>query len=137
MTDLMQRELILSAPPEDVWRAVTDPSWLEAWLADRVSLELWPGGDARFTIGDQERSGWIEEVSPPPVEGPAGTTGRLAFWWARPEEPASRVELALISTGDGTLLRVTETRPLEILDLVGIPLSGHGGAGYGPALVAA
>jgi uncharacterized protein YndB with AHSA1/START domain len=137
MTDLMQRELTLSASPEDVWQAVTDTSWLEAWLADRVSLELRPGGDARFTIGDQQRSGWIEEVTPPPADGLPGAAGRLAFWWAPSEEPASRVELVLIATGDGTVLRVTETRPLEILDLVGVPLSGHDGAGYGPALVAA
>jgi hypothetical protein len=37
----------------------------------------------------------------------------------------------------GSLLRVVETRPLHALDLVGIPLPGTGGAGYGPALVAA
>ncbi len=38
---------------------------------------------------------------------------------------------------DTTRLRIVETRPLEVLDLVGIPLPGHGGARYGPALVAA
>lgn len=40
----------------------------------------------------------------------------------------------------GTRLRVVETRPLEVLDLVGIPVrsaGGAGGASYGPALVAA
>src|SRR5579884_4134273 len=86
MTDLIRRELDLHAPPEAVWLAVTDPAWLETWLADSVSLELWPGGEARFTIDGEEREGWVEEVAPP-VAG----EGRLAFWWAQGGEPASRV----------------------------------------------
>ncbi len=80
----------------------------------------------------------MEDASPPsPEDERGGTDGRLAFWWAQDEEPASRVELVLISNEHGgTLVQVTETRPLEILDLVGIPPPGHGGATCGPALVA-
>jgi hypothetical protein len=67
-----------------------------------------------------------------------GGAGRLAFWWAPDGEPASRVELQLTPIdGEATRLRVVETRPLEILDLVGVPLPGQGGSTYGPALVAA
>jgi uncharacterized protein YndB with AHSA1/START domain len=129
MTDLIERELELPAAPADVWRAITDPEWLSGWLADAVALDLRPGGEARFEFGDEVRAGWVEEVSAP---------DRLVFWWARTDEPASRVELALIALGDQrTRLRVIETRPLEILDLVGIPLPGPGGLRYGPALVAA
>ena len=54
--------------------------------------------------------------------------------------PASRVALEVLAIDDGTCVRVTETRPLEVLDLVGIPLRGSGGLGapyHGPALVAA
>jgi hypothetical protein len=36
-----------------------------------------------------------------------------------------------------TLLRVVESRPLDVLDLSGTPLPGHGGRTFGPALVAA
>ena len=136
MTDLMQRDLVLNASPEQVWQALTDPAWLEAWLADEARLELWPGGDARFIIDSQERIGWVEEVVPPAADCRSGASGRLAFWWARDDEPASRVELELTATDQGTLLRVVETRPLEALDLVGIPLPGQGGARFGPALVA-
>jgi uncharacterized protein YndB with AHSA1/START domain len=99
------------------------------WLADDVTLEPWPGGEARFGTGDDVRTGWVEEILPP---------HRLVFWWAQGDEPASRVELALTRQADGrTLLRVTETRPLELLDLVGLRLPGPGGGTYGPALVAA
>ncbi len=134
MTDLIARELALAVSPEVVWEAVTDPSWLQSWLADRVSLELRPGGEARFSIDGRVRSGWVEEVSPPAADTGAG---RLAFWWAQDGEPASRVELDITPTVSGTLLRVSETRPLEVLDLIGIPLPGPGGSTFGPALVAA
>ncbi|MBV9417461.1 MAG: hypothetical protein JO363_20920 [Solirubrobacterales bacterium] len=62
---------------------------------------------------------------------------RLTFWWAVDDEPASRVELRIDAHGGSTRLRVVETRPLDVLDLIGVPLPGAGGANYGPALVAA
>jgi uncharacterized protein YndB with AHSA1/START domain len=133
MTERVERELELAAPGEDVWEAVTDPERLAGWLADEVSLELRPGGEASFRFGDTTRRGWVEEVSPPGEDG----GGRLAFWWAVDGEPATRVELTLEPGSDGTLLRVIETRPLELLDAVGIPLFGAGGSSYGPELVAA
>jgi uncharacterized protein YndB with AHSA1/START domain len=124
MTDRIERELWLQAPPEAVWEAVTG----DGWLADRVSLDLRPGGDAQFESGDQVRTGWVEDASAP---------ARLSFWWAVDDEPASRVELRIDAVGENTRLRVVETRPLEVLDLVGVPLPGVGGARFGPALVAA
>lgn len=141
MTDRIQRELQLGAAPADVWQAVTDPDRLAEWLADEVLLELWPGGEAQFRIGAEIRTGWVEEVSPPHAgdrDDRFDGVGRLAFWWAADGQPASRVELELIPlSGNATRLRVVETRPLEILDLVGMPLPGNGGSRYGPALAAA
>ena len=124
MTERIERELWLPTTPEDVWDAVTR----DGWLADRVCLDLRPGGDASFESEGRVRNGWVEDVSAPE---------RLAFWWAEDDEPASRVELRIDAHGDSTRLRVVETRPLEMLDLVGMPLPGAGGASYGPALVAA
>jgi uncharacterized protein YndB with AHSA1/START domain len=124
MTERVERELWLPATPEAVWDAVTS----DGWLADYVSFDLRPGGDACFESAGRVRTGWVEDVAAPE---------RLSFWWALNDEPASRVELRLEPREDHTRLHVVETRPLELLDLVGVPLAGAGGATYGPALVAA
>jgi uncharacterized protein YndB with AHSA1/START domain len=136
MSERIERRLWLAASPEDVWDVLTSADW----LADEVSFDLRPGGDASFRTRDEHRSGWVEEASSP-SRMPDGS-GRLAFWWATGDEPASRVELTLEPARgwdgpDGTRLRIVESRPLDVLDLVGLPLPRTGGATYGPALIAA
>jgi uncharacterized protein YndB with AHSA1/START domain len=134
MSERIERRVELPITLELAWQAVTDPDWLALWLADEIRLDPNPGGEALFQIGDETRSGWVEEISPPDQDG----TGRLAFWWALDDEPASRVELTVTDVGtERTLLRVVESRPLDVLDLVGTPLPGHSGTTYGPALIAA
>ena len=133
MTDLVQRELELAAEPQDVWRAMTDPARLRAWLADEVELELRPGGDARFVVDGEPRSGWVEEVRPPSD----GDSGRLVFWWQADSEPAARVCLEVEGTDIGARVRIVEARPLEILDVIGLPQAGQGGFAGGPMLAAA
>jgi uncharacterized protein YndB with AHSA1/START domain len=128
--DRIERELELTAPSGE---ALTDPERLAGWLADEVSFDLRPGGDASFRDGDTLRRGWVEEVSPP---GREDGGGRLAFWWAEDDEPATRVELTLAPIEGGTRLRVVETRPLQLLDAIGIPLFDSGRASFGPELVA-
>lgn len=101
-----------------------------------MHLELVPGGDAEFRSREWVRAGWVEEALHP--DDGDECRGRLAFWWAAGDDPATRVELTLELAGEGTTrLRVVETRPLELLDLVGTPLRGAGGQYFGPALVAA
>ncbi len=124
MSERIEREVWLPAAPEVVWDAVTS----DGWLAERVSLDLRPGGDAQFESADRVRSGWVEDVSVPE---------RLSFWWSDDDAPASRVELHIDARGENTRLRIVETRPLEVLDLIGVPLPGAGGTRFGPALVAA
>jgi uncharacterized protein YndB with AHSA1/START domain len=121
----IERELLLPAAREQLWEIVTS----DGWLADEVRLDLTPGGDAAFRSRGVVKRGWVEEVRAP---------ARLAFWWAADGDPATRVELTLAPEGDAvTRLRVVETRPLDVLDLVGTPLPGVAGRSFGPALVAA
>jgi uncharacterized protein YndB with AHSA1/START domain len=141
MIDSIARDVELEAGPEDVWDAISNPERLREWLADDVQLSLTPGGEASFVLDGEPRSGWVEEVCRPDETG----SGRLAFWWQASGEPASRVSIELMpGERGGTRLRIQESRPLEVLDVVGIPLCGHGGQmrdsggqTHGPALVAA
>jgi hypothetical protein len=82
-----------------------------------------------FRSAEFVKTGWVEEASAPE---------RLSFWWAADGNPATRVELTLERRGSATTrLRVVETRPLDVLDLIGTPLPGVAGRTFGPALVAA
>ena len=129
MDDRIERELLVEAPAADVWDVITAPGW----LADDVELELFPGGEARFGSAADSKCGWVEEAAPP--EGDRRSAGRLVFWWGVAGEPASRVELTLEPVQGATRVRVIESRPLEVLDLAGIPLPGQGGSIRGPAML--
>jgi uncharacterized protein YndB with AHSA1/START domain len=98
----VERAILLDAPPEEVWDALTDPSLLAEWLADEVELDARGGGEivCRYESGE-ERRGEVELVE---------EAERLAFRWWREEGGPSRVELALDAVAGGTRLTVTETR---------------------------
>lgn len=98
----ISRELTIPAPPDDVWDTLSEP----AWLGDDASIDLRPSGEVRAG----ERSGFVEEAERP---------RRLVFWWSRPEEDATRVEIELVGGEGETCVRVVESRPLALLDLRG------------------
>jgi uncharacterized protein YndB with AHSA1/START domain len=95
------RTVVLDAPPEQVWEAVTEAALLSEWLAPEVELEPHEGGAllCRFEDGE-ERRGEVELVE---------EAERLAFRWHRDGLAPSRVELALDAVAGGTRLTVIET----------------------------
>jgi uncharacterized protein YndB with AHSA1/START domain len=120
MDELVERELTVPEEIDDVWRSLTEP----AWLGDEATIELREAGEVR--AGD--RSGFVEEVDAP---------RRLVFWWSAPDEEATRVELELDETDTGTRVRVTESRPLAILDGRDLAIEfGGGTGGVGPLALA-
>jgi uncharacterized protein YndB with AHSA1/START domain len=116
MDKAVERELLVPETPEEVWRSLAEPGW----LGEDAVIELRPAGEVR--AGD--RSGFVEEAEAP---------RRLVFWWSEPDEEASRVELDLEEAEEGTRVRVTESRPLEILTVRGrdlaVELDLAGGSG--------
>jgi uncharacterized protein YndB with AHSA1/START domain len=116
MYKAVERELLVPEAPEEVWRSLAEPGW----LGDDARIELHPAGEVRAG----ERSGFVEEADEP---------RRLVFWWSTPGEEASRVELDLEEAEEGTRVRVTESRPLEILSVRGrdlaVELDLAGGSG--------
>jgi len=63
---------------------------------------------------------------------------RLVFWWSAPGEEATRVEIDLDELDDGTRVRVTESRPLAILDGrdLAVEFDGAGDGAAGPLALA-
>jgi uncharacterized protein YndB with AHSA1/START domain len=96
---MIRKEIVLPAPREEVWEALTDPERLEDWFANDVDVDLRPGGGASFRWGNgEERRATFIEVDP---------ERRLVFEW----EDEGEVEFTLDDDADGTRLTVVETAP--------------------------
>jgi uncharacterized protein YndB with AHSA1/START domain len=92
----VEREIVVPAPVEEVWEALTEPARLEEWFANDVDLTLEPGGEGVFRWDDgDERCLVVEEVVP---------ERRFCFTWDE-----SRVEIELLEVAEGTRVLVTET----------------------------
>jgi uncharacterized protein YndB with AHSA1/START domain len=115
MDQTVERELTVPEAAEDVWGSFATPEW----LGDDATIELREAGEVR--VG--ERDGFVEEADAP---------RRLVFWWSAPGEEASRVEIDLMEVDDGTRVRVTESRPLAILDGRDLALEFAGRSGLQP-----
>ena len=60
------RELVLPAPPEEVWDALTDPERLKEWFANDVE---WDGDELVYRWDDgEERRARIDEAEDPDKE---------------------------------------------------------------------
>jgi uncharacterized protein YndB with AHSA1/START domain len=113
----IRRTIRLPAPPDEVWRALTDAGELRHWFGAEVELEPRPGGDVRARWADGGRSvGSVER---------ADVARRLVFRWRRIDGTgfgarvgaATRVEFVLESTSDGTAVSVSEG-PVELASVV-------------------
>jgi uncharacterized protein YndB with AHSA1/START domain len=116
MDHTVERELTVPDEAEEVWRSLAEPDW----LGDDAAIDLREAGAVRAG----ERDGFVEVADAP---------RRLVFWWSAPDEDATRVEIDLEESDDGTRVRVTESRPLEILDGRDLAIEfGGAGGGAGP-----
>jgi uncharacterized protein YndB with AHSA1/START domain len=111
VSDRIEREIVIDAPPEIVWDVLTQPDHIKAWFADSVEIEVAPGGRGRFT--------WIQDTGPTNtvvvrVER-ADPPHYLSYRWNFPEgeEPhegnAPLVEFSLTAEASGTRLRLVES----------------------------
>jgi uncharacterized protein YndB with AHSA1/START domain len=102
----IQRDVLIEAPAEVVWRTITQPDQMCLWFADRVELVAEPGARGFIYFGDQGEPVEVETVDRP---------NRFSFRWNHPleEDPVEGnsmlVEFTLTPESDErTRLRVTE-----------------------------
>ena len=103
----IEKEVVIEAPLEVVWRLVTDPEQIRQWFADEAEVELRVGGNGRlrFKSGDSYQL-QVEALEP---------FRRFAFRWVQPEGSPARanntmlVEFMLEPEAGGTRLRVVES----------------------------
>ena len=70
----IDREVLIEAPVEVVWRTLTEPDQISQWFADRVDLVIEPGAHGFMGFGEQGGPVAVEVVVPPT---------RFAFRWNR------------------------------------------------------
>jgi len=108
-TDRIEREIIIDAPRDRVWAALTEPGHLCRWFGDSAEVDLTPGGKAAFGWSEYQAThhAVIELVEPP---------GFLSYRWARPAgaavNPGNSTVVAFTLTeaeSGGTRLTVAET----------------------------
>ncbi|WP_086819362.1 SRPBCC domain-containing protein [Allokutzneria sp. NRRL B-24872] len=105
-TDRIERELVINAPVEKVWSAITESDQIVKWLGDFAEIDLKPGGRLVFGWAEHGRfNAVIDEVEP---------ASRLVYRWTTEEGAevtdgnATRVEYTLAPEGSGTRLRLVE-----------------------------
>jgi uncharacterized protein YndB with AHSA1/START domain len=97
------RELVLPAPPEEVWDALTDADRLAEWFANDVELDPVRGGAGRFRWGDGEvRHAVVEELEDERLLS-------LRWWDEEAPEDESLVTITLQEEDEGTRVVVTES----------------------------
>jgi uncharacterized protein YndB with AHSA1/START domain len=119
MEHVVERDMTVPEPPEEVWHSLAEGDW----LGDDAAIELTPGGEVK--VG--ERSGFVEELDPP---------RRLAFWRGEPGGESTRVEVELEELDAGTRVRVVESRPLAVLDVRGVEAIVSAPPSFGPQALA-
>ena len=106
---VIEREILIGAPPEVVWRTITGPDQMSRWFAGRVELVAEPGAHGYMQFGDQGGPAVVETAGPP---------ARFSFRWnhTRGEEPV---------TGSSMLVEFTLTPEGSERTRLRVPGSGH------------
>jgi uncharacterized protein YndB with AHSA1/START domain len=107
----IEREVYVEASPEVVFEVVSSPDHLKQWWPDDARYDPTPGSKGEIVFGDPEAGGGVVSFAVVDARPPR----MFSFRWTHPagEVPAEGnsllVTFDLTPSGDGTLLRMTET----------------------------
>jgi uncharacterized protein YndB with AHSA1/START domain len=112
VADRIELEVLLLAPPDVVWRAVSQPEQLAGWFCDAAVIDARPGGRGAFTF--DQRAARAPVVMPIVVER-LDPPRAWAYRWMQPPgaeaAPSNSllVDFQLEPDGRATRLRVVES----------------------------
>lgn len=98
----IEREVYVAASPEVVFEVVSRPEHIREWWPDDASYEVAPGATGEIRFGDPADGGAVETLTVVDVRPPDSFT----FRWTGHD---LLVTFSLTPTGEGTLLKMTET----------------------------
>jgi uncharacterized protein YndB with AHSA1/START domain len=115
--DSIEREILIEAPPEVVWRTITEPDQIVAWFSDEAELEARPGGTGALTWepGGKATVDLSEAVTVVLRVENVERPHYFSFRWMHPAgaEPDAAnsvlVEFSLNPEGENTRLRLVES----------------------------
>src|SRR5579872_5555871 len=88
----VRREVVIAAPPDEVWESLASEEGRERWLEPDLALEL-----------------HVELESEP---------YRLVWWWSCGDQAPTRVEFLIVAAPAGARVIVTETVPVFPLEML-------------------
>ena len=114
--DSIEREILIEAPMEVVWRVITEPEQISRWFSDEADVQADAGADGTLTWRPGGRGGnkEVEMIAPIRVVD-AEPFRRFSFRWGHPQDAspdgdnAALVEFSLTEEANGTRLRVVES----------------------------
>jgi uncharacterized protein YndB with AHSA1/START domain len=102
----IDREIYVEASPEIVFEVVSRPEHLKKWWPDDARYEPTPGATGEIVFGGSAVPFTVLEAQPPRT---------FSFRWTHPADEVAAegnsllVTFDLVSSGSGTLLKMTET----------------------------
>ncbi|BBH68129.1 activator of HSP90 ATPase [Actinoplanes sp. OR16] len=102
----IEREIYIEATPDVVFDVVSSPEHIKGWWPDDADYSLVPGEPGHISFGDKVEQFTVVDAEPPAL---------FRFRWTHaPGEVAAAGNSLLVTfelkpSGDGTLLRMTET----------------------------
>jgi uncharacterized protein YndB with AHSA1/START domain len=102
----IEREIYVEATPEIVFDVVSSPQHIKEWWPDEADYQPSPGETGSISFGENVVALTVVDVRPP---------RSFTFRWTQPEGTEAAegnsllVTFDLTPSGDGTLLKMTET----------------------------
>ncbi len=102
-TPVVQRDIDVDLPADDVWPLVGDGAGWTEWLVDEADVVVEPGQEGSVVDDGRRRAVRIDAVEP-------GESVTWSWWPVDQPAEASTVRLLVVPAGVRTVVRITETR---------------------------